>query len=230
MDEQKATKISLSTFFLILAIIIIIGMGTLICILYKEKTELNQKSAELQTQVNNLTATIAKNINTNTSIANTDNNDSTFFTDEQVKATLSNFLELQAHANCDSLLENLTEKGFLNYDSSKDTIQNDGTIITKIKFSDYKNAMLNYISESEFERNWSSTQYFSENTNGYLSKIQGGGGLRTYTINNLIKNNNSTYSAKTTSIVDNDTTTKENEDFTFTVKDYHGNCVINSIN
>lgn len=52
MEEQNITKISLSTFFLILAIIIIIVMGIFICKLYNEKTKETEKSTELQAQVN----------------------------------------------------------------------------------------------------------------------------------------------------------------------------------
>lgn len=234
MEERKVIKINLQTFFLILAIVVIIVMGIFIYKIYNEKTLETKKSAELQTQINNLKGkidNISETINSNSSIenSNTNNNSNIAFTDEQVKTALSNFLELRAHLNCDALLKNLTEKGKLKYDYSKETILNDGTIITNIKFSDYKNAMLNYVSENEFEKNWTSTQYFNENSNGYLTKLQGGGGLAVYTVKSITKNDDLNYSAKTTSIVDNDDTMKENENFTFTVKSYNGNCVIDSI-
>ena len=90
--------------------------------------------------------------------------------------------------------------------------------------------MLNYVSEKEFEKNWNTTLYFGKNDEGYLTKPQGGGGLRVYTIESCVKNNNSTYTAKTSSIAENDNSTKENKDFIFTVKSYNGNCVIDSIN
>lgn len=234
MNKKKVTKIILFTFLLLLVISLFLYK------FYHEKTETNKNCDKLQLKetihsLQEKTNNILKNLNENTTPTNTETNNrtlannGTFFTDEQIEIILSNFLELQAHANCDSLLENLTEKGELHYDSSKNIILNDGTILTTIKFSDYKNAMLNYVSENEFEKNWNSTQHFSKNANGYLVKIQGGGGLRTYTIENIIKNNNLTFSAKTTAIVDDDITTKENENFTFTIKSYNGNCVIDSI-
>ncbi len=241
MEEKKATKISLSTFFLILALILIVVMSIFIYKFYNEKIEANEKSAELQVQVSNLNTTvndlqgkinnILNTINSNNSIENTTttNNNSTAFTDDQVKIALSNYLELRAHAGCDALLENLKEKGKLNYDSSKDTILDDGTVITSIKFSDYKNAMLNYVSESEFEKNWTSSQNFNENSNGYLTKVQGGGGLRVYTVNSITKTNDSTYSAKTTATLVDLDDSKEDENFTFTITSYKGNCVINSL-
>lgn len=241
MEEKQVTKINLLTFFFILVIII---MGIFIFKLYNEKTEETKKSSELQTQVNNLNETISnlqekidntsENINSNnstenTTTTNTSNNNAISFTDEQIKITLSNYLELRAHAGCDALLHNLEKKGKLNYDSSKDNILNDGTVITSIKFSDYKNAMLNYVSESEFEKNWTSTLYFNENSNGYLTKVQGGGGLRVYTINSITKTDNLTYSAKTTATLVDLDNSQEDENFTFTITSYNGNCVIDSI-
>ena len=240
MEEKNVTKISLSTFFLILAIIAIIVMGIYTYKLNNDKSTEIQKSTELQSQVNSLTSTVSdlqgkidkvsETVNSNSSAGNTTtNNNSTSFTDEQVKTALANYLELRAHAGCDALLENLKEKGKLNYDSSKDNILNDGTVITSIKFSDYKNAMLNYVSESEFEKNWTSSLYFNENSNGYLTKVQGGGGLRVYTVNSITKTDNSTYSAKTTATLVDLDDSKEDENFTFSVTSYKGTCVIDSI-
>lgn len=241
MEEKQGTKINLLTFFFILVIIV---MGIFIFKLYNEKTEETKNASELQTQVNNLNETVrnlqekidntsetinSNNSTENTTTTNTSNNNAISFTDEQVKITLSNYLELHAHAGCDALLHNLKEKGKLNYDSSKDNIQNDGTVITSIKFSDYKNAMLNYVSESEFEKNWTSSLHFNKNSNGYLTKVQGGGGLRVYTINSITKTDNSTYSAKTTATLVDLDNSQENENFTFTITSYNGNCVIDSI-
>ena len=59
MEEKNATKISLSTFFLILAIIAIIVMGIFIYKLNNDKTTEIQKSTELQAQVNSLNGMIS---------------------------------------------------------------------------------------------------------------------------------------------------------------------------
>ena len=135
--------------------------------------------------------------------------------------------------NCNALLNVLTEKGALNYDSSKDTAIPDapaGLYKTNIKYSDYKNAMLKYVSEDEFERNWNS--YYSEDSNGYLIAGEGGGGLRVYTIKEIKKtispNSTSTYNADVTSVVD-DTNFFEEETLTFVITSYNGNCVIDSL-
>lgn len=58
MEEKNVTKISLSTFFLILAIIAIIVMGIFIYKLNNDKSVEIQKSTELQSQVNSLNGTI----------------------------------------------------------------------------------------------------------------------------------------------------------------------------
>lgn len=60
MEEKNVTKISLSTFFLILAIIAIIVMGIFIYKLNNDKTAEIQKSTELQSQVNNLNGTVSQ--------------------------------------------------------------------------------------------------------------------------------------------------------------------------
>lgn len=59
MEEKNVTKISLSTFFLILAIIVIIVMGIFIYKLNNDKTAEIQKSTKLQSQINNLNRTIS---------------------------------------------------------------------------------------------------------------------------------------------------------------------------
>lgn len=244
MEEKQGRKINLLTFFFILVIIV---MGIFIFKLYNEKTEQTKKASELQAHVNSLNGTLSDlqekidntsetinsnnsthNSTENTTTTNTSNNNAISFTDEQIKITLSNYLELYAHARCDALLHNLEKKGKLNYDSSKDNILNDGTVITSIKFSDYKNAMLNYVSESEFEKHWTSSLHFNKNSNGYLTKAQGGGGLRVYTVNSITKADNLTYSAKTTATLVDLDNSKEDENFTFTITSYNGNCVIDS--
>ena len=74
MEEKNVTKISLSTFFLILAIIAIIVMGVFIYKLNNDKTAEIQKSTELQAQVNSLSTTINDLQNKINSISNIKNN------------------------------------------------------------------------------------------------------------------------------------------------------------
>lgn len=236
MSEKGSKKISVSTILLIIAIIIIGVMGYFIYKLYNEKDAETARANELQEQVNNLNGTINDlqgkiniindTLNNNTTKTNT--NSSVELKDEDVKKAISDYLELYASANCGTPLDVLKEKGKINYDPSKyDINTNTGEVITNLKFSDYKNAMLNFVSEAEFERNWTSKINLKENSNGYLTHLQGGGGLRVYTIKSVSKINDTTFSAKTSSAVGNNEFYEEN-DYTFTVKTNNGVYVIDS--
>ena len=77
MKEKNFTKISLSTFFLILAIIAIIVMGIFIYKLNNDKTAEIQKSTELQTQVNSLNGKDNSDDVTNSKKSNTEVNKNT---------------------------------------------------------------------------------------------------------------------------------------------------------
>ena len=101
MEEKKVTKISLSTFFLILAVIVIFIMGYFIYKFYNEKATESKKSIELQAQVNSLNGTvgelqgkidnISSTINSNSKIENTTSNDKTISngaTDNETKTYL----------------------------------------------------------------------------------------------------------------------------------------------
>lgn len=70
MEEKKVIKISLSTFFLILAIIVII-MGVFIYKLYNEKSIDTKKTTELQAKVDNLNGTLSELQEKNNNISNT---------------------------------------------------------------------------------------------------------------------------------------------------------------
>ena len=60
MEEKNSTKISLSAFFLLLAIIAIVVMGIFIYKLNNDKTAEIQKSTELQSQVSILNGTVSE--------------------------------------------------------------------------------------------------------------------------------------------------------------------------
>lgn len=73
MEEKKVTKISLSTFFLIISAIIIVVMGYFIFRLYTQKTDSEKYANELNTKIINLEKTIndVQNVITNTTSTNT---------------------------------------------------------------------------------------------------------------------------------------------------------------
>ena len=53
--------------------------------------------------------------------------------------------------------------------------------------------------------------------------------MKSIVINSITKIDNSTYSAKTTATLVDLDNSQEDENYTFTVKSYNGNCVIDSI-
>lgn len=256
MEKSQNKKISLVAIFLIISIIIIVLMGIFLFRFYNEKIEEAKKATELQTQVNSLTNIVSelqekmKNasevINSDSQDTTKDNNTSTTdnnasnnniaFTDEQVKNAISDYLELSGYAQCDLILDRLTEIGKISYDHSKDDVKKNGDMITTVKFSDYKKAMLNYVSENEFNRNWTTALFFDESVDGYLIKIQGGGVLRKYTVDELTKindktylANNTRYLAKVTVAVDGVDEDKGTQSYKFTISTYNNKCVIDSI-
>lgn len=77
MEDKKVTKISLSTFLLIIAIIIIAIMGFFIYKLNSEKAIEVKKSADLQAQVSNLNSTVSNLQSKMNTISETVNSSST---------------------------------------------------------------------------------------------------------------------------------------------------------
>ena len=125
MEEKNAIKISLSTFFLILAIIAIVVMGIFIYKLNNDKIKEIQKSNELQLQVNNLNGivsdlqermnTISETINSNTNAVETSINNSN---------------------NNVAIIENILEEG--TYVAEKQIDPSDGEGIYKVEIEKNK--------------------------------------------------------------------------------------------
>ena len=74
MEEKKEIKISLSTFFLVLAIIVIIIMGYLIYKLYNEKAVETDKIYNLKNEIISLQNTVSQLNEAKGNISNTINN------------------------------------------------------------------------------------------------------------------------------------------------------------
>ena len=126
MEEKNLTKISLSTFLLIIAIIAIIVMGIFIYKLNNDKTTEIQKSTQLQSQVNSLNGTVSDLQGKINSISNTINNNS---------ATNTN-----ANSNSNS---NTSSNYYLNTNITADATTQDTT--KKIKENDHKETENNEI-------------------------------------------------------------------------------------
>lgn len=239
MEEKNATKISLSTFFLILAIIVII-MGYFIYKLNNDKevantkvTELNSQVSGLESTVNNLQGTInnisntinksSENIETNSNNATqTNTNVSKTFSNDEIKNAIQNYLDLRGalESSPEGLLVKL---GLTSFEANTEK-SDDNYIKTNIKYSEYKNKMLNYMTEQWFEDNF--TKLF-KNVNGYLYYFDGGATGMTFEVESItIKGDYSDlrYIASVYNIYIDDS--KEQEDIEFHIENYNGKCVI----
>lgn len=177
MEEKKSIKISLSTVFLILAVLIIIFMAYYI---YVEKTNANKEIATLETNavemqktINNLQEkidTISNTINSNISgeinnsqANNTTNNKEIKFSNDEIKKSLQNYLDLVGTRE-GSPIGMLVKLGLCNYSDYDNANKTDDNYVkTNIKYSTYKEKMLEFVTED-----WFNTRF----KNGY--KEQGG--------------------------------------------------------
>ena len=165
MEEKKATKISLSTFFLIIAIIAIGVMGFFIYKLNSDKENANSKITELNSKINNLQSTI-DNLNTieknTTSITtNTTNNNAK----ESSVNTNTNEIGKEIAEKLDDTKGNeiykkaIFSKTFLSLlIENKDTLKN-------IKFSDEEIAIL--LVEIDKEKEKSNIFVNASNSTGF---------------------------------------------------------------
>lgn len=207
MEEKKVTKISLSTFLLILAIIVIIVMGIFIYKLNNDKTVEVQKSTELQDKVNNLNNTISdlqgkintisetissnfsnENQNTinNSNPSNSAENTTTKFSEKEIKDVLQMCLNLQsAKTNGPiTIVETLglVNNYYDNYSKLEKEANKSGFVKTSIKFAVFKEAMLKYMTEECYQKQWK--DYF-ENEDGYLCYSNVGATGIAYKVNTI---------------------------------------------
>lgn len=203
MSDKKNIKISLSSFFLIIAIIIILIMGYAIYRLYAKKSvaetqvdNLNSKIESLESQVdglqttiNSVSAAISNGTNSNTSnvnqSSNTNNTTDTEAINTKCKTTLDKYLNLigTSEGSPENLLVELNLLTTDKFEKLKNN-SNENYIKTSVKYEDLKNAMLDYVTEDFFETNFEKNDNY-KNSNGYVSVINGGGSGISYTIKNF---------------------------------------------
>ena len=194
MEKKEPIKISLPLFITIIVLLVAVISGIYVFMqnqkLDKEINNLKEEMKQSQSAKNEIQETLNNNTSKNESQETLNNNNNTSknelskknseskaeFNDENVKILLEEFLELEQNGYTNNLIEILTEKGELNYDSSKNKILDDKSVLTNVKYDDYKNAMLNYIEESVFEgywEIWNDSGYCKEyrkDSKGYLIK------------------------------------------------------------
>ena len=168
MEEKENIKIRLSTLFLIFALIVIVIMGYCVYKLYKDKeaaksnlAELNSQISELDSTINNLQGTInnisdiINNSNENTEIKpssneKTNENLSKIFSEAEIKNSIQNYLDLIGTR--DGTPEQvIVDLGLMSRTGVYTDRTNDNFIRTDIKYSEFKNKILDYMTYEWFE-------------------------------------------------------------------------------
>ena len=178
--EEKNTKKSggVLVVLLILALIIIAVMGFFTYKLYNEKTKETDKSTELQTKVNTLNETvtdlqekmntISETISSKDSENTTSNKDKkTSLLDTEIKKAIQDCLDLES-AKSNGPGMNLETLGFYKDGSESEQEQpaeKSGFKKTTIKYNEFKNKMLEYMTKECYEKQWGDIY---SNENGYL--------------------------------------------------------------
>lgn len=174
MREKKYTKISLFTLFIIIAIIVIGVMGYM---MYKMNTEIKQLSEKVANS-ENVTANdiVVDNNNENKNVE--DISDIT----TKCKAAIEEYYDLQVEFYSGGSLYVLKKLDLVSttpdpeqYETT--TYEFDDFYKTDIKYSDFKNAMLEHMTSELLEKEFEESH--AKNVNGYL-QITAMGGTATY--------------------------------------------------
>lgn len=200
-EKENSTK---SILLIIALIVIIILLVVIIYMLVNNKKANND--IDNQSKTTTTTTTTQK-------VSNEDDN---------IKNTIEKFLDIDCNLHTDGILDYLN----LGFDESKQ-IYDEATemVITNVKYDDFKNAMLNYVTEEYFKKETDGR--FIKDKSGYVRESQGGGECYISTINSITKTGNLSYDVNITRTTDyNDESYTETEKFAF--KEYNNKLVVDS--
>lgn len=139
----------------------------------------------------------------------------------EIQTLFESFLKIDASTYKGNVLELLN----IGYDKNKDAEYEDN-LITNVKYDDYKNAMLNYVTEEFFEREYTSNIGFIKSEDGYVIKPNNRGYEITYKVTGIIEKEDNSYIASITKTNENGVTYKDTREFT--VKKQNEKLVIDS--
>ena len=201
MEEKKTIKISITTLFLILAIVAIIVMGVFILKINKQQEEQIESNKELKEEINKLKTDNNVENNTNNEIENNTTNNSTTeslantasFTDSEVKKSLEEYLNLIGYKHGSKLsilvpLNLMNEESIANLEESGEAEVNTG-----VKYDKFKNQILNYISNNCFDNTFND-DYINKNGTLYVKNEDGSGD--SYNVKNISKISDNSYKAE----------------------------------
>ncbi len=173
----------------------------------------------------NTVSPTSQNINTN-EINNVDNNSTKQFSENEIKQTLQNYLDLiGAKASTPfNLILKLGLSDSSEYDSRN--LGADNFFSTKIKYTDFKSKMLEYMTEDVFNKFVNNVYDFKEK-DGYLYVFDGGGTGMVFEVTDIVLKgdySDDAYIADVYSI--NLDESKDLEKIEFHVANSNGKCVI----
>lgn len=235
MEEKGTVKISLAGFFLILAIIAIITMGFFMYKIYTDKQKSDEKVETLNSEVNRLQDTInsiqSTINNTNKVNENAVYNNATkvktetvsrSFSDDEIKQSMQNYLDLIC-AQSGSMRGFLVKLGLINFSDEFDMSYGNNLAKTNVKYSEFKEKMLNYVTEEWFENSF--TELY-KNINGYLYFNDGGASGLSSKIQNITKKENGKYIAEVKILPYGEEEGAYLKTIEFNISNYNDKCVI----
>ena len=220
MEEKGPIKVKLSTVLLIIATLVIIAMGVIIGIMYKQS----------MTKENNVTNT--ENVALGENTININSNTEKTFSEAEIKNKFQNFLNLYGAYQGEPygvlhVMKEITGKNVIN-DEYPEAIKYNGEYIlpTNIKYAEFKEFMLNYMTEELFNLNFARGYV---NKDGDLDcKTYGATGVR-YDVESIGKENNSDTKYKGKVYWYSEEDYKEELNIIFEIENNNGKCVISSI-
>lgn len=221
MENKKSF---LPTILVIFILLLITLAGYIVYNLYLQNKNLEESLNRLEEKVDSIS--VISNSNTNAELNSSTSNDNldldVIFSNDEIKTAIQNYLDLigAAAGSPENLLVKLGLTSFNQYTDRTD----DNYIKTNIKYSDYKNKMLNYMTEQWFENNFTN---YHKNVNGSLYFFDGGATGMNFDVESVsLKGDysDSSYIANVYNIHMDDS--KELEHIEFHIENYNGKCVI----
>ena len=238
MEEKREIKVGLSTFFLLLAIIVIVVMAFFMYKLYNNVENANNKVDYLNNQISEMKndANISKEdteLNNNevnsSEKASVQENKEQDYSTEEVKQALEKYLNLEG-AFSGSPSELLYELGYKK-SSIEEFPDKDNYIKTNIKYDEFKQKMLEYMSEELFKKfnTYIDIENCYKNVNGYLYVVDSGSSGHKHKVKSIELKSKDSYVGKVYFIYVTGDYSDKTYDFNFTISSHNGKCIINTI-
>ncbi len=222
MEEKEPIKVKLSTVLLIITIIIIAAIGVIIGIMYQQSMTKNNNVPEVENVM----------LGEKENVINNNSNKEKTFSETEIKEALQNYLKLSGAYQGDPysvlyVMKEITGKNVIDDEYPKSIEYGEGSILpTKIKYSEFKEFMLNYMTEELYNTDFA-RGYIDKNGDLYCKNI-GATGV-TYEVKSIEKINKSDTKYKGNVYGYSEEEYKDEMEILFEVSENNEKCVISSI-